>query len=96
MKKFKEFKELEDWEINLNKKKLTDKEIEGLFKMSQVTVDFVLNDDSKTEYERIQGRKDLKLIQILKDSWKKDSLDLNFITKVLKTITGNYLKPLVV
>ena len=65
----------------VNKNILTDKEIEGLFKMSQVTVDFVLHDDSKTEYERIQGRKDLELIQIVKDSWKKDSLDLNFITK---------------
>ena len=86
----------EDWERNLNKKKLTDEEIEELFKMSQVTVDFVLHDDSKTEYQRIQGRKDLQLIQIVKDSWKKESLNQNFITKVLKLITGTYQKPMVV
>ena len=86
----------EDWERNLNKKKLTDEEIEELFKMSQVTVTFVLHDERKTEDERIQGRKDLQLIQIVKDSWKRNSLDQNFITKVLKLITGTYQKPMVV
>ena len=86
----------EDWERNLNKKKLTDEEIEELFKMSQVTVTFVLHDDSKTEEEQKQGRKDLQLIQIVKDSWKKESLNQNFITKVLKLITGTYQKPMVV
>ena len=89
-------KKFEDWERNLNKKKLTDEEIEELFKMSQVTVDFVLHDDSKTEDEQKQGRKDLQLIQIVKDSWKRNSLDQNFITKVLKLITGTYQKPMVV
>ena len=86
----------EDWERNLNKKKLTDEEIEELFKMSQVTVNFVLHDERKTEDERIQGRKDLHLFQIVKDSWKKESLNQNFITKVLKLITGTYQKPMVV
>ena len=86
----------EDWERNLNKKKLTDEEIEEFFKMSQVTVTFVLHDDSKTEEEQKQGRKDLQLIQIVKDSWKKESLNQNFITKVLKLITGTYQKPMVV
>ena len=89
-------KKFEDWERNLNKKKLTDEEIEELFKMSQVTVTFVLHDDSKTEEEQKQGRKDLQLIQIVKDSWKRNSLDQNFITKVLKLITGTYQKPMVV
>ena len=89
-------KKFEDWERNLNKKKLTDEEIEELFKMSEVTVTFVLHDDSKTEEERKQGRKDLQLIQIVKDSWKKESLNQNFITKVLKLITGTYQKPMVV
>jgi len=86
----------EDWERNLNKKKLTDEEIEELFKMSQVTVTFVLHDERKTEDEQKQGRKDLQLIQIVKDSWKKESLNQNFITKVLKLITGTYQKPMVV
>ena len=86
----------EDWERNLNKKKLTDKEVDELIKMSEVTVTFVLHDDSKTEEEQKQGRKDLQLIQIVKDSWKKESLNQNFITKVLKLITGTYQKPMVV
>ena len=58
----------EDWERNLNKKKLTDPEIEELIKMSEVTVNFVLHDERKTEEEQKQGRKDLQLIQIVKDS----------------------------
>ena len=86
----------EDWERNLNKKKLTDEEIEELFKMSQVTVTFVLHDDSKTEEEQKQGRKDLQLIEIVRDSWEIESLNQNFITKVLKLITGTYQKPMVV
>ena len=86
----------EDWERNLNKKKLTDEEIEELIKMSEVTVTFVLHDDSKTEEEQKQGRKYLQLIEIVRDSWEKDSLDQNFITKVLKLITRTYQKPMVV
>ena len=36
--------------------------------MYEVTVNFVLHDDSKTEEEQKQGRKDLQLVQIVKDS----------------------------
>jgi len=48
---------------NLQEKKLTDKQVDELIKRSEVTVTFVLHDDSKTEKEREQERKDLELIQ---------------------------------
>ena len=64
--------------------------------MSEVTVTFVLHDDSKTEDEQKQGRKDLQLIQIVKDSWKRNSLYPNFVSQVMKLITGTYQKPMVV
>ena len=82
----------EDWERNLNKKKLTDPEVDELIKMSEVTVTFVLHDERKTEDEQKQGRKDLQLIQIVKDSWKRNSLHPNFVSQVMKLITETYQK----
>ena len=81
---------------NLNEKSLSDSDIEELISKSEDSVEKVINDTKRDEDERKQGRKDLQLIQIVKDSWKKESLNQNFITKVLKLITGNYQKPMVV
>ena len=77
---------------NLQEKKLTDKQVDELIKRSEVTVTFVLHDDSKTEKEREQGRKDLELIKVVKDTWKRNSLHPNFVSKVMKVITGTYQK----
>ena len=77
---------------DLPEKKLTDTEVDELIKRSEVTVNFVLHDDSKTKKEREQGRKDLELIKVVKDTWKKNSLHPNFVSKVMKVITGIYQK----
>ena len=83
--------QFQQWE-NLQEKKLTDKQVDELIKRSEVTVTFVLHDDSKTEKEREQGRKDLELIKVVKDTWKRNSLHPNFVSKVMKVITGIYQK----
>ena len=62
---------------DLNAKKLTDIKVDELIKDSQVTVTSVLHDNSKTEKEREQGRKDLELLKVVKDRWKRNSLIIN-------------------
>ena len=64
---FKQFK-------NLNEKSLSDSDIEELISKSEDSVEKVINDTKRDEDERKQGRKDLQLIQIVKDSWKRNSL----------------------
>ena len=59
---------------NLNEKSLSDSDIEELISKSEDSVEKVINDTKRDEYERKQGRKDLQLIQIVKDSWKRNSL----------------------
>ena len=59
---------------NLNEKSLSDSDIEELISKSEDSVEKVINDTKRDEDERIQGRKELQLIQIVKDSWKRNSL----------------------
>jgi len=59
---------------NLNEKSLSDSDIEELISKSEDSVEKVINDTKRDEDERKQGRKDLQLIQIVKDSWKRNSL----------------------
>ncbi len=59
---------------NLNEKSLSDSDIEELISKSEDSVEKVINDTKRDEDERKQGRKDLQLIQIVKDSWKRNLL----------------------
>ena len=59
---------------NINEKSLSDSDIEELISKSEDSVEKVINDTKRDEDERKQGRKDLQLIQIVKDSWKRNSL----------------------